>query len=59
MEEQRGHGGNYGRRESSEARAPTPCPIRRPLNPGVKHQHGGEDEGKGRYPGGRHICFWQ
>jgi hypothetical protein len=30
-------GGIYGRRESSEARLLTPCLIRRPLNPGVKH----------------------
>jgi hypothetical protein len=33
-EEQRGEGGIYGRQESSEARAPTPSLIRRPLNPG-------------------------
>jgi hypothetical protein len=29
-----GEGGIYGRRESSEARAPAPSPIGRPLNPG-------------------------
>jgi hypothetical protein len=33
-EEQRGEGGIYGGRESSEARAHAPSPIGRPLNPG-------------------------